>query len=243
MQTLDHKVAIITGGGTGIGKGIAIALSKEGADVVICGRRLEPLITVARACSSFGKDIMTYQCDVSIEEDVKNFIGAVLQKYNHIDLLINNAGIDGEGYIHEHDVETWDKVMAINLRGPFLMARYILPQMRDQKSGHIINISSEAGIKYYNGYGAYGVAKQALVALGEYIQMENQDLGIRVNTICPGIVITDMMNKDLKNIDHSKSLYPEDIAELIIWLVERRANVKIGTPVLIQTMENPWILS
>ncbi len=129
--------------------------------------------------------------------------------------------------------------MAVNLRGPFLMSRAVLPVMRSQGSGHIINISSESGLEYYSGNGAYGVSKHALNDLGEYIQRENQDFGIRVDTICPGMVVTEM-SRNSPGLDHEKCLYPEDIADLVVWLLTRRPNIKIGRPILIQTMENPW---
>jgi NADP-dependent 3-hydroxy acid dehydrogenase YdfG len=129
--------------------------------------------------------------------------------------------------------------MAVNLRGPFLTSRAVLPGMRAQQQGHIINISSESGLEYYRGNGAYGVAKHALNALGEFIQRENQALGIRVDTICPGMVVTEM-TENSAGLDHSKCLYPQDIADLVRWLLTRRENIKIGTPILIQTMQNPW---
>jgi NADP-dependent 3-hydroxy acid dehydrogenase YdfG len=112
--------------------------------------------------------------------------------------------------------------------------------MRAQRNGHIINISSESGLEHYPGNGAYGVSKHALNALGEYIQRENQDLGIRIDTICPGMVATPMSDS-ATNLDRDKCLTPKDIAELALWLLTRRTNVKIGRPVLIQTMENPWM--
>jgi NADP-dependent 3-hydroxy acid dehydrogenase YdfG len=111
--------------------------------------------------------------------------------------------------------------------------------MRQRRNGHIINISSESGMEYYQGSGAYGVSKHALNALGEYIQRENQDLGVRVDTICPGMVVTEM-SKGRPGLDEAKCLYPQDIADLVIWLLTRRPNIKIGRPLLIQTMLNPW---
>jgi NADP-dependent 3-hydroxy acid dehydrogenase YdfG len=111
--------------------------------------------------------------------------------------------------------------------------------MRSQKQGHIINISSESGLEYYEGNGAYGVAKHGLNALSEFIQRENQEFGIRVDTICPGMVVTEM-TENSPGLDHSKCLYPDEIADLVQWLLTRRANIKIGTPILIQTMKNPW---
>jgi NAD(P)-dependent dehydrogenase (short-subunit alcohol dehydrogenase family) len=239
MTRLNSQIAIVTGGGTGIGQGVAGALAHEGARVVVCGRRVEPLERVVAAVQASGGEGLALQADVSRAEDVDRLVKATLEAYGTVDILINNAGIDGSGRIHEHDVETWDRVMAVNLRGPFLTARAVLPLMREQRRGHIINISSESGLEYYHGNGAYGVAKHALNALGEYIQRENQDLGIRVDTICPGMVVTEM-TEDSLGLDHDKCLYPEDIADLVVWLLTRRPNIKIGRPLLIQTMENPW---
>ena len=239
MEELSKKIAIITGGGTGIGQGVALQLASEGTKVVICGRRESRLEEVLGAIRDQGGEGLAYQADVSDAEDVDRLVRKTQQAYGDIDILINNAGIGGGGAIHNHDIQTWDEVMAVNLRGPFLTSRAVLPGMRAKGQGHIINISSESGLEYYQGNGAYGVSKHALNALGEFIQRENQDFGVRVDTICPGMVITEM-SKDSKGLDHSKCLYPEDIADLVVWLLTRRQNIKSGTPILIQTMENPW---
>lgn len=238
-QELSRKVAIVTGGGSGIGRGIAVALAKERIRVAICGRRIEPLQgTVARIEDAGGQGL-AITADVSVEEDVQRLVQEVRDRWGAVDVLVNNAGIGGGRAIHEHDVAAWDHVMAVNLRGPFLMARAVLPEMRHRRAGHIINISSESGIEYYQGNGAYGVSKHALNALGEIIQRENQEQGIRVDTICPGMVVTEM-SEGSAELDESKCLYPDDIADLVVWLLSRRPNTKIGRPVLIQTMENPW---
>ena len=240
MKSLSAKVAIVTGGGTGIGRGVALALAHEGARVVVCGRRKEPLDEVVQTIWRAGGNAAAVQADVSREQDVELVLQTALETFDGVDILINNAGIGGGAPIHEHNIADWDRIMAINLRGPFLMARAVLPTMRARHSGHIINISSESGLEYYPGDGAYGISKHALNALSEYIQRENQDLNIRVDSICPGMVVTEM-SENSPGLDHSKCLYPEDIADLVLWLVSRRTNIKIGTPVLIQTMENPWV--
>jgi NAD(P)-dependent dehydrogenase (short-subunit alcohol dehydrogenase family) len=239
MEKLSGKVAIITGGGTGIGRGVALMLSAQGCKVVLCGRRKTPLENTLEVIQEQGGQAATLTADVSNESDVERLVNKARDDYGRIDILVNNAGIGGDGQIHAHDINTWDQVMAVNLRGPFLTARAVLPLMRAQKQGHIINISSESGLEYYEGNGAYGVAKHGLNALGEFIQRENQGFGIRVDTICPGMVITEM-TQNSTGLDHSKCLYPDDIADLVQWLLTRRANIKIGTPILIQTMENPW---
>lgn len=239
MNALDQKVAIVTGGGSGIGRGVALALAQVGARVVVCGRRQPPVIETAQAIQQQGGQALAVQVDVSQQADVERLVQAALQAFGTLDILINNAGISGGASIHAHETQDWEDVMATNLRGPFLMARAVLPVLRARRSGHIINISSESGLEFYPGDGAYGISKHALNALGEYIQRENQEYNIRVNTICPGMVVSEM-TQDASGLDHEKCLYPEDIADLVIWLLTRRPNIKIGTPILIQTMLNPW---
>jgi 3-oxoacyl-[acyl-carrier protein] reductase len=239
MEELFGKVAVVTGGGTGIGRGVALMLAVNGCKVLLCGRRRAPLEETLKVIREQGGQAAAVDADVSDDEDVARVVKTALNEFGKVDILVNNAGIGGGGRIHKHDIKTWDQVMAVNLRGPFLTARAVLPLMREQKGGHIINISSESGLEYYEGNGAYGVSKHGLNALGEFIQRENQELGIRVDTICPGMVVTEM-TENSPGLDHSKCLHPEDIAELVLWLLTRRVNIKIGTPVLIQTMENPW---
>ncbi|HZD10372.1 MAG TPA: SDR family oxidoreductase [Candidatus Binatia bacterium] len=238
-QDLAGKVAIITGGGTGIGCGIAVALAREGVRVAVCGRRAQPLRDAVQKIESQGGETVAIPADVSVEQDVDRLVGEVQKRWGAVDILVNNAGIGGGGRVHEHDVAAWDHILAVNLRGPFLMARAVLPEMRRRGAGHIVNISSESGLEHYEGDGAYGVSKHALNALGEIMQRENQELGIRIDTICPGMVVTEM-SQGSPGLDESKCLYPEDIADLVVWLLSRRGNTKIGRPILIQTMENPW---
>ena len=238
-QSLTNKTAVITGGGSGIGQGIALAFAREGINVVICGRRAEALERTVQLAAGLAGQMIPIQGDVSVLEDVQHVVNGALSQLGQVDILVNNAAVGGGGRIHEHDIAVWDHTISVNLRGPFLMCRAVLPHMRAQKSGHILNISSESGLNHYEGDGAYGVSKHALNALEEYIQRENQDLNIRVDTICPGMVVSEMTSDD-PGLNHEKCLYPEDIADLAVWLVTRRRNVKIGTPILIQTMENPW---
>ena len=236
---LTGKTTIVTGGGSGIGQGVAVALAQAGVNVVICGRRKEALEKTARLVEETGGRVIVCQADISQTTDVQHVVQAALERFSGLDILINNAGISGGDSIHKMTDDDWGQVMSVNLRGAFRMAREVLGVFREQKSGHIINISSESGIEYYPGDGSYGLSKHALNALGEYIQRENQELNIRVNTICPGMVVTEM-TEDSPGLDHEKCLYPEDIADLVLWLLTRRPNVKIGTPILIQTMLNPW---
>jgi 3-oxoacyl-[acyl-carrier protein] reductase len=239
MNNLRGKVALVTGGGTGIGRGIATALAQEGVVAAVCGRRIDQLESTVKLIREMGNQALAVRADVSEETNVLRLVKTILERYGTIDILVNNAGIYAGAPLHELGTGEWDQVMGVNLRGPFLLTREVLPAMRAQHSGHIINISSESGMEFYSNDAAYGTSKHALNAFGEYTQRENQDYNIRVNTICPGMVVSEM-SENSDGLDHSKCLYPEDIADLVIWLLTRRPNIKIGTPILIQTMQNPW---
>lgn len=233
------QVAIVTGGGTGIGRAITLALAGAGVNVVICGRRLEPLEETVRAVTAQNGMALALQADVTRVADVQQVVDRTVEQFGRVDILVNNAGIYQNGHIHEHDIDAWDRVMAINLRGPFLFARHVLPLMRDQQHGQIINISSNSGIKYFDASGAYGVSKHALNALAEFIQQENQAAGIRVSSICPGMVFTPMAEGQPGLIPEN-CLRPEDIADMVLWLLTRPPNVKINQPILVEPMADPW---
>jgi NAD(P)-dependent dehydrogenase (short-subunit alcohol dehydrogenase family) len=238
MGSLDGQVAMITGGGTGIGRGIALVFAREGARVVLSGRRAEPLAETLATIREQGGDGLAVTADGSKEADVDRLVKTTLDTYGTVDILVNNGAIGRLGYMHEHSIQDWDDIMRINLRGPFLLSRAVLPTMRERECGHIVMMSSDISLTHKPGVGAYAVAKHALNAMAEIMQQENQDFGIHIEVVCPGFVVTDM-SAGLP-LDHDKVLLPDDIADLVLWLVSRPPNVKIGRPVLIQPMDDPW---
>jgi ribitol 2-dehydrogenase len=238
--SLKNKVAIITGGGSGIGRGIALALAEQQARVVLCGRRKERLEQAAQLIRQSGGEVLAVPADVTKPGEVERVVQATVEKFGRIDILVNSAGVHEFGETHDMSVETWERVLGANLDGVFLMTRAVLQVMRAQRSGHILMISSESGIIYEFGQTAYGVSKHALNAFSEFVQQENVDFNIRINSICPGWVFTEMV-ENTPGLERNKCLYAEDIADLAIWLLTRRSNIKIAAPVLIQTMLNPLI--
>lgn len=239
MKQLTGKVAIITGGGSGIGRATALALSQEGARVVVCGRKPETIAETRHLVEQQDGECLDVTANISQEEDVNHLIETVQATFGAVHILVNNAGVSGRGQIHEHDLNTWDKVLATNLRGPFMMCRAVLPLMRAQKQGEIINIGSEMAMENYKGSGAYGIAKHGLLDLSEVIQKENQAYGIRVNTICPGWTYTEMTHS-IPQLNPEKTLYPQDIAGMVVWLVKLRPGVRIARPILMLPMIDPW---
>jgi NAD(P)-dependent dehydrogenase (short-subunit alcohol dehydrogenase family) len=236
--SLKNKVAIITGGGSGIGRAITAALAEQQVRVVICGRRKERLEQTERELRQAGGEVLVVQADVTVPDEVEHIVQATVEKFGRIDILVNCAGTYEPGEAHAVAVDSWERVLGTNLNGPFLMSRAVLPVMRAQRSGHILMISSDSGMIYEFGQVAYGVSKHALNAFSEFVQLENVDFNIRINTICPGWVYTEMVEKT-PGLQRDKCLYPEDIADLAIWLLTRRANIKIAAPILIQSMLDP----
>lgn len=193
LMKLEGKVALITGGGTGIGAAIARRFAREGARVCITGRRREKLAEVA---SKFPPDRMTIcQGDVSKEEDVKRMVKHTLAFGGKIDILVNNAGVSSVGALTDITLEDWHYVLNINLIGPFLTMKEVIPHMIKNRGGSIINIASVGGLRCLPARPAYCTSKAGLIMLAKQVALDYGKYGIRCNAVCPGGVITEMTEK------------------------------------------------
>ncbi len=235
---LKGKTAIVTGGGSGIGRAIALRLAGEGVRIAVCGRRPERLEGTLKEIRQSGGEGFGLPADLAIPEEAERLVQKVLERFGKIDILVNNAGVYEAAPAHELSPEGWDTLMDLNLRAAALLMRAVLPGMRAQKSGHIINISSDSGEYVEKGEAVYGVSKHALNYFGEYVQKENHEFNIRVNAISPGFVITEM-TEGFEGLHPEKCLVPEDIADLAVWLLTRHPNVLISPAILIRPMLNP----
>ncbi len=192
---LQGKVAMITGGARGIGRTVAEAFAKEGASVAICARTASELQETEDTIRREGGRVLALVCDVSRVEPVEAFVKQTLEAFGRIDILVNNAGVlTRRASLKDVTVEEWDYVMAVNLRGPFLMTRAVLPHMLERRQGSIINVSSGLGRMSLPGWGPYGVSKWGLEGLTRYLADELEGSGIRVNAVSPGMVRTRMTN-------------------------------------------------
>jgi NAD(P)-dependent dehydrogenase (short-subunit alcohol dehydrogenase family) len=211
LMNLKDKVAIITGGGRGIGKAIAAAYARAGAKLALCARtatELEPTVGELRRLQA---QIEGWTCDVSLEEPVKEFVAAAHRRFGRVDVLVNNAGVMTRPVpITELDVKKWDYTMAVNLRGPFLVTRAVLPIMMEQKSGSIINVSSMIGRGAYANFSAYGTSKWGLEGFTQTLAAEARSSNIRVNSVDPGYVAT-----KLTGYTGSK---PESVTDVFVYL-------------------------
>lgn len=193
MAKLQGKTAVITGGANGIGKKTAELFLKEGANVVLVDLFDDALDEAAGALEQFGS-IIAVQADVSKEEDVKKYVEKAVSKFGRIDVFFNNAGIEGKvAPLVEQDVEDFDKVQAVNVRGVFLGLKHVIPVMTEQQSGSIINTSSVAGFIGSPGIAPYVTSKHAVIGLTKTAALEAAAANIRVNSIHPSPVNTQMM--------------------------------------------------
>lgn len=198
-MSLKDKVTIITGGSLGIGKSTAHLFAKEGAKVIISGRNEEPLKEAVNEAGKTSGEIEYMVSDVSKEEDCKELVDNTIKKYGKIDILFNNAGVLPLGITHETSIEDWDYAFNINVKGSFMMAKYVIPHMIEQEGGTIINNASILGLKAIPGAAAYNSTKGAIVQFTRSMALEYADKGIRVNCICPGTIWTPMVETFLKD--------------------------------------------
>jgi 3-oxoacyl-[acyl-carrier protein] reductase len=217
MTDLKNKNALITGAGKGIGKAIALALAKEGVNVILVARTQEEIDNVATKARSLRVKALAITADVADINSVNSAVEKALAEFGTIDILINNAGIAAFGKFLELEPTDWERIIQVNLMGTYYMTRAVLPNMIERQTGDIINISSTAGLSGNALTSAYSASKFAVLGLTESLMQEVRKHNIRVTALTPSTVATDMA-KELKLTDGNpdKVMQAEDMAELII---------------------------
>ena len=246
---LEGKISVVTGGGRGIGRAIALKLARAGSDLAILYRKKpEPAGEVKAEIEKIGRRCEAYQCDVSDPQLVHETFADVKEKFGRIDVLVNAAGLASWGnFIADTTHLEWDKIMRANIYGPFHCIKEALPIMREQKGGHIINISSSITMINPPTGGPYAVAKAGLEALTKVIAAEETGKNIHVNAIAPGLVETDM-GKKLVGIDDMTKIYakmpfgrvcqPDDIANAVLFLVSDQGSYIQGQVIYLNGGKN-----
>jgi NAD(P)-dependent dehydrogenase (short-subunit alcohol dehydrogenase family) len=189
---LDGRVALVTGGSKGLGHAMARALAEAGADLAIASRTTADLERVAEELRGLGRRVLPVAADVADEESVRAMVERVLGHFGRIDVLVNNAGIEGQGAVVEMDAAHWDRVMHVNLRGPMLCCKHVGPHMLERRSGKVINVASVLATRVARSMSPYLASKAGLVQLTRALALEWIRANVQVNAICPGYFRTPM---------------------------------------------------
>lgn len=244
MRRLENKIALITGAAAGIGRTTALLFAKEGAKLVLTDVNIEGVNKVSDEIKKSGGDAIGLSLDVSNEEQWIGVVKSAVDKYGRVDILFNNAGIYIISPITEIELKTWNKLININVTGVFLGMKHVAPLMAKQKKGSIINASSIAGIGGGPGHVLYGASKGAVRTMTKDIAMEFAADNVRVNSIHPGYIKTEMVDyaseKSHKTLEELGALYPmkrlgeiEEVAKAVLFLASDDASYITGTELLI----------
>lgn len=230
FMSIQKKVAIITGAGRGIGRATALRFAREGARLALFSRTSETLEETAAQIHATGGEALAIRGDVAREEDVQALFKRVHETYGRVDILVNCAGVVAVKSFAEMDVETWDRVLNVNLRGTFLCCQLAFRQMQQQGGGVILNISSLSGVKgveKFPGLSAYNVSKAGVASLTEILAVEGKPHNIRVAAVSPGAVDTEMLRQAAPHL--RAGMTPEEMAEILLFMADDSGRVLSGT--------------
>ncbi|MCU7616269.1 SDR family oxidoreductase [Chryseobacterium sp. PBS4-4] len=245
MEDIEGKVVAITGASSGMGKAIAIELTKKGAKVVLGARRAEKLQQLVEEIESKGGDAAFAQIDIKNKADLVTLVNTAVEQYGKLDVIINNAGVSQLSRIDELDIDGWEEMIDINLKGVLYGMAAAIPIFKQQQSGHIINIISTSGIKIVPMQGVYAGTKNAIRTIAEAFRQES-DGSIRITGISPGFVKTDfasnIKNEEMKTVIQNgmeqMAINPIAIANAVIYAVSQPADVEIGDIVIRPSKQN-----
>ena len=245
MTRLSDKVALITGGGTGIGRAIALAFAREGAGVVVAGRRLEKLREVAREIEKQGGRGLAMECDVTRGAEVARAVRGTAERFGRLNVLVNSAGALHVSTIEGISEGEWDRLMTVNIKGPFLTSRAVLPEFRKCGGGAIVNIGSVLGLVAVKDRAAYCASKGGVTLLTKAMALDHAHEKIRVNCICPSIVETELVKGVFNESEQGQALRkariatiplgrigrPEDVAEMAVFLASEESSWLTGAAI------------
>jgi NAD(P)-dependent dehydrogenase (short-subunit alcohol dehydrogenase family) len=230
---LENKVAIITGGSRGIGRGVAVAFAREGAAVTVVGRNKAVCDETVAFITGNGAKAIGISADVSQETDVANMVEQTIEKFHRIDILVNSAAINlPYRVVSDVTLADWNRIISVNLTGIFLSCKAVLPQMKKQHFGKIINFSSIGGLSGAPGRAPYRASKAAIINFTECLAAEVKEFGIDVNTICPCVVETDMLRETKRTVAIPNiPMPPEEMADVAVFLASAEGRAITGTTI------------
>jgi len=234
------KVALVTGASRGIGRSVAISLAKEGATIVAAARDVKMLNETCRVIEEAGGQALVCTVELSNENSIRKLMQTVTEKFGRLDVLINNAGITLSNSLEETTTDDWDRLMAVNVRGAFILCREAVGLLRQAQPGVIVNISSVVGVKGYAKQIAYTASKHAMRGMSIAMAEELKESNVRVHVICPGGVDTEMVSRVRPDINKDELIQPEEIAELVLYLVSHTGNAIVDEIRIRRATSGPW---
>ena len=237
---LASKVAIVTGASRGIGRAISIALAQEGATVILAARSVPKLQETADQVTKAGGKAEVVVTELSEEKSIRNLVKVTNEKFGRLDILVNNAGITHSAKFEQTKTEDFKRCLQVNATAPFILCREVLPLLRKSPTSYIINISSVVGVKGYPLQSAYTASKHALRGMTMSLAEELNGTNVRVHLICPGGVDTDLIPKVRPDLKKEDLMRPEEIAELVMYLVTHEGKAMIDELHIRRTTSSPW---
>ncbi len=237
---LAAQVAIVTGASRGIGRAISVALASEGTAVVLAARSRDRLQETAEEVTKAGGQALVVATELTEEQSIKNIVKVTRERFGRLDILVNNAGVAHSAKLEETSTEDWQRCLWVNARAPFILCREALPMLRKSQSASIINIASVVGVKGYPLQSAYTSSKHALRGMTISLAEELKDSNVRVHLLCPGGVDTDMVGNIRPDIKREDLIGPDEIAELVLYLVTHRGNAVIDEMRIRRATAAPW---
>ncbi len=237
MNELKDKICIVTGAGTGIGKGIARRFAKAGATLVLASRKVANLDETAEECRGIGVEVMVHQTDVTSEDSVLALFAATEQAYGRVDILINNSGVFDNGPFHELSLATWQKVVDVNLTGPFLCARSAFRSMLKTGGGRIVNVASISAQMCRPNASPYNSTKHALTGLTKSIALEGRDHDIVCSVLHPGNILTERRATSDTPTDQEPMITVDELAETALVMVMLPLHVNVLETIVLPTTQ------
>ncbi|MXZ42632.1 MAG: SDR family oxidoreductase [Caldilineaceae bacterium SB0666_bin_21] len=237
MSELKDKICIITGAGTGIGKGIARRFAKAGATLVLASRKVANLDETAEECRGLGAEVMVHQTDVTSEDSVLSLFAATEQAHGRVDILINNSGVFDNGPFHELSLATWQKVVDVNLTGPFLCARSAFRIMLKTGGGRIVNVASISAQMCRPNASPYNSTKHALTGLTKSIALEGRDHDIVCSVLHPGNILTERRAASDTATDQEPMMTVDELAETALVMVMLPLHVNVLETIVLPTTQ------